>query len=124
MRHALLLSLFVTTVLAQSQLGTGAISGTVQDVTGAAVPDAQITITQAETGLVRTMKSSAAGQFLAPVLPTGDYRVRIAKAGFATQQQDGVVVNVGATASIATVLRCGRCRSDGHGERCVEHRCG
>ncbi len=68
MRHALLLSLFVTTVLAQSQLGTGAISGTVQDVPiGAAVPDAQITITQAETGLVRTMKSSAAGQFLAPL---------------------------------------------------------
>ena len=107
MRQTLLLSLFVTTVLAQSQLGTGAISGTVQDATGAAVPDAQITITQSETGLVRTMKSSAAGQFLAPVLPTGDYRVRIAKAGFATQQQDGVVVNVGATASIATVLVVG-----------------
>ncbi len=107
MRHTLLLSLFVTTVLAQSQLGTGAISGTVQDATGAAVPDAQITITQSETGLARTMKSSAAGQFLAPVLPTRAYRVRIVKAGFATQQQDGVLVNVGATASIATVLVVG-----------------
>ncbi len=111
MRHTLLLSLFVaafvTVIPAQSQLGTGAISGTVQDATGAAVPDAQITITQSETGLVRTMKSSGAGQFLAPVLPTGAYRVRIAKAGFATQQQDGVVVNVGATASIATVLLVG-----------------
>jgi hypothetical protein len=111
MRHILLLSLFaltfVTAVLAQSQLGTGAISGAVQDSTGAAVPDAQITITQAETGLVRTMKSSGAGQFLAPVLPTGNYRVRIAKTGFATQEQDGVVVNVGATASVAAVLLVG-----------------
>jgi hypothetical protein len=41
------------------------------------------------------------------VLPTGAYRVRIAKTGFATQEQDGVVVNVGATASIATVLVVG-----------------
>ena len=79
MRYTFLLLKFITTLSAQSQLGTGAISGAVQDPTGAAVPEAQITITQAETGLVRTLKSNGAGQFLAPVLPTGRYRVRIAK---------------------------------------------
>jgi Carboxypeptidase regulatory-like domain len=107
MRYVLVLSLLASSLFAQSQLGTGAISGTVQDASGAAVPDAQITIKQAETGLVRTMKSSAAGQFLAPVLPTGSYKVQIAKTGFAPQEQDGLIVNVGATASLTVVLKVG-----------------
>jgi hypothetical protein len=104
---AVLVLTLVSTALAQSQLGTGAISGTVQDSSGAVVSDAQITITQAETGLKRELKSSDNGQFLAPVLPTGTYQVRVAKAGFATLEQDGVVVNVGATSTIVAVLRVG-----------------
>ena len=62
---------------AQTQLGTGAISGTVQDSSGALVGGAQITIEEPSTGLVRQVKSNAAGEFLAPVLPTGTYRVRV-----------------------------------------------
>ena len=96
-----------TSAFAQSQLGTGAISGTVEDSSGGAVPDAQITITGVETGLTRQVKSGPSGQFLAPVLPTGTYRVRVVKTGFATLEQNDVVVNVGATTSVAAVLRVG-----------------
>jgi hypothetical protein len=102
-----LLVLFVSTASAQSQLGTGAISGIVQDSSGAVVPGAAIIITQAETGLVRQAMSSDSGQFLAPVLPTGTYKLRVAKAGFATLEQDGIVVNVGGTSSVTLVLRVG-----------------
>src|SRR5262249_7176089 len=65
------------------------------------------TILQDSTGLVRNMKSSSAGQFLAPVLPAGVYRIRIAKPGFSTLQEDDVVVNVGATANVSATLRVG-----------------
>jgi hypothetical protein len=92
---------------AQTQLGAGAISGIVQDASGAMVGGAQVTIEEVSTGLVRQVKSGAAGQFLAPVLPTGTYRLRVAKMGFSTLQQDGIAVDVGATANIVCTLKVG-----------------
>jgi hypothetical protein len=101
------LLLFGNIASAQSQLGTGAISGTVRDGTGALVAGAQVTIEQSATGLTRQVNSGATGEFLAPVLPTGSYRVRIAKAGFATLEQDGIAVDVGSTTNIASTLKLG-----------------
>src|SRR5215469_14179588 len=94
-------------VLAQSQLGTGALAGTVRDASGAAVPAAQITISQAETGLLRRVESNDSGQYFAPVLPAGVYKIRIIKAGFATLEEDNIVVNVGATSNVPSTLRIG-----------------
>jgi Carboxypeptidase regulatory-like domain len=92
---------------AQTQLGTGAISGTVRDASGAVVSGAQITIEQSGTGLIRRAKSNEAGEFLAPVLPTGTYSVRIAKAGFSTLEQDGIGVDVGGAANVTCTLKVG-----------------
>jgi hypothetical protein len=94
-------------VIAWGQLGTGAISGTVQDTSGAVSPDTQVTITQVETGLTRQVKSGPNGQFLAPVLPSGVYRLRAVKEGFSTQELDGIVVNVGATSNVNVTLLVG-----------------
>src|SRR5580692_11805148 len=109
MRYLLAASLLLYSCVAsaQSQLGKGAISGTVQDSTGARVPDAQITIEQSATGLTRQVNSGATGEFLAPVLPTGSYRVSVAKAGFTTLQQDGIAVDVGGTTNIVCTLKVG-----------------
>jgi Carboxypeptidase regulatory-like domain len=92
---------------AQTQLGTGAISGSVQDSSGAVVAGAQVTIEESSTGLVRQVKSSATGEFLAPVLPTGTYRVRVTKAGFSTLEQDGIAVDVGGASNIVCTLKVG-----------------
>ena len=94
-------------VLAQSQLGTGALAGTVRDAAGASVPAAQITISGAETGLLRQVETNDSGQYLAPVLPAGVYKIRIVKTGFATLEEDNIVVNVGATANVPSALRIG-----------------
>src|SRR5262249_46522428 len=99
--------LFVSTLTAQSQLGTGAISGTIQDPSGAVIPGARITITQNETGLTREVFSAEAGKFLVPVLPTGTYRVQVVKQGFGTMNRDAVVVNVGGTADLILILSLG-----------------
>jgi len=106
----LLVTLFAATVIpafAQSQLGTGALGGTVQDASGAQVADAEIRVTSAETGLVRRLTSGPTGEFLAPVLPAGRYEVLVSKLGFATLQESGVVVNVGTTATLKLVLTVG-----------------
>jgi hypothetical protein len=77
------------------------------DGSGAAVPEAQVTIIGDETGLTRQMTSNEAGQFFAPVIPVGTYHLTVTKTGFAKLEQRGVQVEVGSTASIAAVLRVG-----------------
>jgi Carboxypeptidase regulatory-like domain len=94
-------------IFAQSQLGTGSISGVVEDSTGGAVPDAKITITNTETGLVRQVDSSDVGRFVAPVLPIGTYTVRVTKAGFRASERTNVPVAVGGMAAVAVVLQVG-----------------
>jgi hypothetical protein len=110
MRHILAIAVLVlgaTAAFAQSQLGTGAIAGVVEDPSGGVITGAQITITNVETGLVRTVTSGSGGQFSAPVLPPGTYRMRVAKNGFSTLEQTDIVVTVGATATIAATLQVG-----------------
>jgi len=96
LRTFLLTLLFVSSAFAQSQLGTGAINGMVKDPHGDAVPEAAVAVVNTQTGLTRKTVTGSAGQFSVPVLPPGDYTVRIEKAGFATQEQKNVVVTVGA----------------------------
>src|SRR5262249_22958901 len=94
-------------ILGQSQLGTGAISGSVQDQNGAMVAGASITITNAGTGLVRNVSTSSAGQFSVPVLPPGEYQLRIEQSGFATLEQKGIIVTVGSTVTLRLEMRAG-----------------
>jgi len=105
--RALLALVILSVAYGQSQLGTGALAGTVRDTTGGAVAGAQISLTQTGTGLNRQLVTTDSGQFLIPVLPTGTYRLRVAKPGFATLEQDGIQVDVGGTANISAVLRVG-----------------
>src|SRR5262250_1253948 len=92
---AVCLLVVVSAALAQSQLGAGSISGTISDSSGAVIPGATVTITNTGTGLVRTLTTGDSGQFIAPALPVGEYAARVEKAGFATLEQKGLIVNVG-----------------------------
>jgi hypothetical protein len=79
----------------------------VQDTSGSVVADAHITVTNVETGLVREIVSGAGGQFVAPVLPPGNYKLRITKPGFSTLEQTDIIVNVGGAATVTAVLKVG-----------------
>src|SRR5579864_86772 len=86
-RHILFAILFCTgaVIVALAQGGaTGAISGVVQDVSGAFVPGAQIRIVNQATGSqVRTLASNADGSFSALLLPIGTYEVHVHSGNFA-----------------------------------------
>ena len=88
---ALLLMLGAIPASAQS---AGTILGVVKDASGAVVPGATVTITNIETGLSRTVPSSADGAFRAPALPVGRYNLRIEKTGFSTEVQRGLILEV------------------------------
>src|SRR5947199_9192113 len=70
---------------------TGAITGTVQDPSGAVVANAEVRIINQETGNVtRTVKTDANGAFDAPLMPVRTYTVAVTIAGFQYYKFSGV----------------------------------
>ena len=59
---AILLLSFAGSALAQTD--QGAISGVVQDNSGAVIPDANVTVTNVDTGLTLEAKSNRSGVFI------------------------------------------------------------
>ena len=70
----------------------GTISGNVHDATGALVPDAVVTATNIGTNQSRSATTDAAGQYVLPLLPLGEYHVRVEKEGFAPFVQQGITL--------------------------------
>ncbi|MBI4476620.1 MAG: TonB-dependent receptor [Acidobacteria bacterium] len=64
--------------------GTGTLTGTVVDSTGATLPGALVTATEVSTGSARTAVSSEAGLFRIPALNPGRYRLSVELASFKT----------------------------------------
>jgi Carboxypeptidase regulatory-like domain len=100
--------LHVPVAQAQSAAATGRLEGTVTDPSGAAVPAADITVRNQNTGLVTTVQSSAAGEFNVLYLEPGTYEVSIQKAGFGTLVLRDITISVGTRAVIHPQLRIGK----------------
>ncbi|HUO35135.1 MAG TPA: carboxypeptidase-like regulatory domain-containing protein [Candidatus Acidoferrum sp.] len=90
--------------LAQSE---AALSGTVKDSSGAAVPGATVDIRNSETGARRTVTTDDAGRFGVTSLPVGSYQVTAAKTGFRTSESTGINLVVGQSAQLSLVLHVG-----------------
>jgi hypothetical protein len=71
------------------------IVGTVTDPTGAAFPNASVSITNTDTGVARTLPTNGEGQYVAPDLAIGRYNVRVTAAGFKASEQKDLVLAVG-----------------------------
>ncbi|MGB8029159.1 MAG: TonB-dependent receptor [Terracidiphilus sp.] len=98
------LSLLLTAVnsyplLAQSGTSS-AISGTVLDVSGAALPGADITATEVDTRAVRTVQTDHDGRFLFSQVNPGTYTVTVRATGFAEQTSQPIAVEVSRTAAL------------------------
>jgi hypothetical protein len=86
---------------------TAQIQGTVRDATGAAVPGAEVKVTQTETGAVRTTISGADGGYVLPTLPIGPYTLEASKEGFAKYVQSGIILQVATAPTVDIGLRIG-----------------
>jgi hypothetical protein len=92
---------------AQSQLGAGAVSGTIEDANGGAIPGAVVIITNQATALTRTATTTDGGQFNFPALQPDTYIVTVEKQGFSRIEQRDVQVTVGRTVTLQLKLQPG-----------------
>ena len=92
--------------MAQSS-STGTVSGTVTDTSGAAVPRADVSLTDAATGSARTTTTNDTGGFVFPYVNPGTYNVKISKQGFKTVVVANQPVEVGRQLSVNPVLEIG-----------------
>ena len=87
--------------------GEGSVQGTVTDSSGAAIPNARVTLTNVATGVATVRDATGAGFFnVSPVLP-GTYTVQVEASGFKTLVQDNVVVDALQVRTINPVLAVG-----------------
>jgi len=86
--------------LLDAQTVSGTIQGSVSDTSGSSVPNAQITITNQDTGVVRNAVSAAEGNYNVPGLPPGKYMVEAKAAGFGTTQIKDVPLQVGSDSRV------------------------
>src|ERR1035437_1707695 len=92
--------LLTINILGFGQAVTGRLVGSVQDATKAAVPKAQIIITNQATGITSTLSSDTQGNYVAPLLPPGTYQIEVEMAGFKKDVSTSNVVNVDQTTQI------------------------
>lgn len=84
---------------AQAQVTSGNIAGVVKDPTGAAVPNAAVSVKNVATGVVVNVKTTGAGDYLVQNLLPGTYEVTVEAPGFAPSTVRGVTVALNSTAT-------------------------
>ena len=88
----LMLCLLALGNIANAQNNKGSIIGTVKDPNGAILPNAKVTITNNADGQSREVTSNDSGEFAAPNLDPGNYKVTVESSGFKTLSFASVTV--------------------------------
>lgn len=90
-----------------AQSFTGAILGSVKDTSGAIVPAASVTVINAGTNAKTAAETDASGNYIAPLLPPGQYLVEVTAPGFKKFIREGIVLQVQQQAQVDVVLTVG-----------------
>src|SRR5229473_6381569 len=90
-----------------AQTTYGSIAGTVADSSGAAISDAQVTLTNIGTAEKRVQQTGSDGLYSFVNLLPGRYRIDAEKTGFKRTSQPEVVVQVQQTSSINLTMQVG-----------------
>jgi hypothetical protein len=105
-------AVFIVTMLSMApqlgaQMSSAEMAGTVEDGRGAVVPGADVLIVSQDTGATRLTRTNESGEFVAPALEPGDYRVTITANGFETFTAKDITLHVGAKMNFNFALRIG-----------------
>jgi hypothetical protein len=107
---SILIAVVVTAVapLCRAQAVAGAqVSGQVTDASGAAIPGAQVTMTQSETQYTRTASTGTLGSYTLPNLPVGPYILTVSANGFKRFERKDIDLQVGNNVQINAKLDIG-----------------
>src|SRR5262245_51800986 len=94
------LGLGASPVLAQARSSSGDLTGVVLDASKSYVRGATVTANNLATGLSRSATSGADGVYRIPLLPPGEYEVKIEIKGFNPQIKKDVTLTVGQTLTL------------------------
>lgn len=96
--------LCLSTNSALAQQSTAALSGHIVDPSGALVAEAAVTLTDVDHGISRETKTNSEGLFVFEQVVPSTYTARVMKAGFASTDMTGIVLNVGDRRSVEIAL--------------------
>ena len=91
----------------RAQKITGTIIGVVTDPSGAVVANAPVTITNQDTALSRSITTNDAGEYSAPDLPFGMYKVVVKQTGYKETVINNIDLHVSSTATANVTLQMG-----------------
>src|SRR5437773_10653345 len=92
---------------AAAQMNAGTILGAVTDPTGAAIADAQVTVTNVGTTISKKTTTDATGNYVVPYLIPGIYEVSAEKEGFKKITRSGITIQVDQKARVDLGLQLG-----------------
>ena len=90
----LVLALTLTCLPALAQSTAGRLLGSVTDQSGAAVAGAGVVVTDVQRGTSRTLTTDASGDYVAPDLIPGTYKIHVEAKGFKSVERPSVTIEV------------------------------
>lgn len=88
----LVFALAALPLAASAQRLDGTLRGTVEDPSGAVIPEATVTVTNQVTGSMQSTRTTSVGTYVFPNLLTGNYTVQVAAPGFTNYTRESVDV--------------------------------
>ena len=91
-----------------AQVSGATVTGTVNDASGAVIPNVQVSIKNLATGEVRDVTTNSNGFYTAPNLLPGGYEITASAPGFSTEIRSGIKLTVGAQQVLNMEMKVGQ----------------
>src|SRR5438270_2017166 len=105
-----LFSLLVLAMGVCAQVQNGQFTGTVTDPSGAAIPNAKVTVTNVGTNLSVTSTTNQSGLFVARELPPGNYKINVEAPGFRSSTTSNLALNAGTIQHVDVKMQLGEAK--------------
>ncbi|BDC48380.1 hypothetical protein F183_A06960 [Bryobacterales bacterium F-183] len=103
----LIASIALAAMYAFGQQTTTSLRGVITDSSGAGVPEAKVTLSETRTDSVRTVLSTAQGEYNFASVPPGNYSLKVEKPGFTVKVQQNLTLQVNTPATSDVTLEVG-----------------
>lgn len=100
----IVVAVFITAISTFAQTSRGAVSGIITDQNGAIIPGAQVTLTNTDTSVERTVTTNDDGFYRFDAVDLGNYSVTVNAANFGRIVKTGIVVSANQISEVDTQL--------------------